>query len=475
MYLDKRDTMYRVIVVFISIISSILIYFLNKDNRYDLLYLLPLTYTFLYIIFPFQPKVFRNGVGMWAINITMFIRYIITPLTIVISDFYDGFGPEVSRFLISKSIYLMIYEMVALLFVINVIAFAINSNKNVKSNNMVKRNHILRRRIFLFSFTIIAFLIVSFVNPRVLFPNNFLIISESVEKAQIDMGNPGLILVLGNLVKITSFLLIIDIIKRKSIGRKETFYAIISVIVLIITMALHTGMGRWDILIIGISGYLILKELYPKSKAIFKNIIFTVILFSICSITIYKFIGTTTINMNTVYKMIQEVMTQFQVYFSGPRNVALSIGMVDDIGSLNFKNLIEDLFGSMPLISNFINQEYRMNTLYNEYIYGRPDFIFQIIPMVGIGFSVFGFVAAPILTICFELIVLWLDSVVKKTSDISHRFLCYYAIIFTSLCMGFNIQIITNKYYAFFIPLFVLLWLNGKIYFKKNILLIKSR
>src|SRR5690606_9043978 len=89
--------------------------------------------------------------------------------------------------------------------------------------------------------------------------------------------------------------------------------------------------------------------------------------------------------------------------------------------------------------------------------------IAQIIPLVGIGYNAFGFLLSPIITLGFIIIVLKLNELYKRKVLISDKYLLLYMIIFTSMCMGMNIQILSNKYYAFFIPALVLLAANKRV------------
>lgn len=457
--------LYSVLVV---LCSSLYIAVGCSDERYWLMWLLPVTYAFVLILIDITTGKKGKEIGYKVIKTVMLIRYVITPISVVASQFYGGYGPEPSESSLTLAIVLMVYELIVVGIVIAVYG---KMHKNYETNKYIIKPQSERISI-LWIYILISFIIILIIDIRLIIPNNFITITSEIEEISLEFSNAGLIGILRNTLRVFLGISLLNLINK--IKTTDKIKMILSTLSLLVILSLYISKGRWDTLCISLVGIILLRNLYPKYKKMITISIGSVMIIALTSITIYKFLGLTLGSINSfiivIKELIEEVSMQFQAYFSGPRNVALAIDM-SKIVDVKWTWVINDLLGSIPGLSQYFDQSIRLNLLYNRYIYSS-NIVVQIIPLLGIGYSAFGFLLSPIITSGFIFLVLKLNDLYYRRVFISSRYLLLYMIIYTSMCMGMNIQILANKYYAVFIPSILLIYLNRnfyKLFSKKNV------
>jgi hypothetical protein len=428
------------------------------DDRYWLLWLLPVIYIFVTRLIERTAGNRKKEVGYRTIKMVMLVRYVLTPISIVGSQFYSGYGPEPSKETITLAIILMAYELI----VVGVVISRYSKKHRVTKNQeriVSARNE---KNTLIWFYILIAFIVIARIDIRFIIPTNIIAITNEIGKGVVDIEYAGFFGILKNVLRVVFGIALLNSINRMKTNNQ--IKVILSLMSLVLILSLYTSTGRWDTLTISFVGIVLLRNLYPKYSKTITVFIGSIMLIGLTSVTIYKFLGYTTTSISSYFKVAKElievVSMQFQAYFSGPRNVGLAIDM-SKIVNIRWTGVINDLFGSFPGLSQFFDQGIRFNLLFNRYIY-IGNTISQIIPLVGIGYNAFGFLLSPIVTVGFILLVLKLNGLYQKVASISDKYILLYMIIYTSMCMGMNIQILTNKYYAVFIPSVLLIFANRK-------------
>lgn len=429
------------------------------DDRYWLMWLLPVTYAFVLILINMTAGKRSKEIGYRVIKTVMLIRYVLTPITVVGSKFYSGYGPEPSKHTMTLAIVLMVYELIAVGATI-----AIYSKKYKEVDNQKYIVKVRNEKSYLiWIYILISFIIISLIDIRLIIPTNMVAITSEIEKVSLDFENAGIIGILRNVLRVSLGMALLNLINKMKTTDKIKM--ILSILSLVLILSLYTSKGRWDTLSISFVGIILLRNLYPKYSKTITISVGSVMIIGLTSVTIYKFLGYTTVSITSYLTVIKEVIgvvsKQFQAYFSGPRNIGLAIDMREVVNAKPIW-VINDLFGSFPGLSQYFDQNIRFNLLFNRYIY-IGNTVSQIIPLVGIGYNAFGFLLSPIVTVVFITLVLKLNDLYKRQIFISNKYLLLYMIIYTSMCMGMNIQILTNKYYAVFIPSALLIFVNRRV------------
>lgn len=445
----------------IIIIISIALYTAAgcKDERYWLLWLLPVTYVCILVLINFAAGEKSKEIGYRVIKIVMFFRYVVTPFTVISSQYYSGYGPEPQSDTLTKAIILMAYELV-----IVGISIAIYSRKR-RSNSVefLNTSKITRENTVLsWLFILIVFVLLSIIDINFIIPKNVLTMSNVLQASSLGVdGGTGLYYILRNIFRIIIGATLLNLIYGMKIN--ERLKIVLSLLSLIFVISLYTSAARWDTLTVSIVGILILRQLYPRYSKVISVTLSLVMIVALTSITMYKFLGYDTASKPSIYNALTQLLNviskQFQMYFSGPRNVAQAMDMGRHL-NVSLDWIFNDIFGSIPGLSRFFNQEIRFNLLFNRYVYYSSDNISQIIPLLGIGYISFGALFSPLLMTGFVILILKLNNIYIRKVLIYDKYILLYMIIFTSFCMGMNLQILSNKYFAVFIPSVLLIFLN---------------
>lgn len=463
-------TLWLKIISIFGIITSFIIICSNVEKGYELMFLLPL----LYVIFLNANKYLYNytkgHLGFLVIHIVMFIRYVITPFSIIISGYYGGLGPQPSPYAMRYAFLIMIYEMIAIMFVIRIYGEKkyIKDAKQICSPNMLfHEDSFLGANIILILFSIVSSIYLSRY-PNIIVPNNLLIIKEEIKEITIYGPFDDAWIVLANCMKLTVLILALKLLKHKYDKTNSIIYPLLGSFALIAYLALLTSTKRWGILIAAIIGMYILSQQYPKYSKFIVIWLSSITILSLFSISLYKFFGIRWGYSINYYESTAELLKQIQAYFSGPRNVGLAIEMSNLFkNNISLNTLINDFIGSIPYISNFINQYDRINAYYNYYIYGVLGITSQIIPMCGVGYAYFSFLGAPLFTVICIYLAIMFDSLAVKEKRLEFKYIYNYASIWCALCMGFNTQIIFGWFMSTFFPVYFLFLFNKKINLRK--------
>lgn len=435
------------------------------DKEYRIISVLPFMYIMASSIYNYHFSVnnkFTKGCLHKAIQVVIFIRYIITPLSIAITGNFYNASANTSIENVKFAIVLMIFELISIYLALYFAQiYYSRQNHNIYQEDLKGLNNSL----VLVVFSLLAVSIVIMVEPNLLIPGNFLFLPTEYLELKLDLSYDGLYSTLAQLVKPVIFTLLFSLVKKRYDKSKNIIYVWISFILVILFIGLYTGTKRWEIVFAGIIGLYLLKKSYSEIPKVFVAGVIVVIFIGFISASMYKFSWVVQSSANPINDVILEMLGMFQSYFSGPITVANSIEMKTIYGNnINLFTLINDFTGSIPILSNYVDQANRINVYYNMYL-NIPNNAY-IIPMLGIGYSYF-----PILPSIFTVICQWflikLDFKLQKCSTIEYRYLYLYFGLYLAMSLGFNTQIIFSKLLIPFLPLLLLFKMNEIIYLKK--------
>lgn len=467
---DKlSNLMFKYFQSLLSFISTIVVYNLCYDQPYRIITLLPFSYMIINIFYKRKLKgryEYSGGFVYKIALIVIFIRFVVTPLSIAITgDFYSP-GVYTSNKSINLATILMVFELIST-YVTLYIARIYYSKRYNNINISLNRVEMINNKFILIVFAIVGLSIVLLVEPKLIIPQDFLLVSENYQKVQLDTEYAGLYSSLAMLVKPVIFIILFTFIKKRYDKKDTKIYILLSFILVIIFMGMYTGTKRWEIVFAGIIGLYLLKITYVKIPKSLMIGAILVILISFISASLYKFSWAVRASENPVRDIIIEMFGSFQSYFSGPRVVANSIEMDNNFGRyIGFSTLINDFIGSVPILSGFVDQTNRINIYFN--MYHMVPKVSLIIPMVGIGYSYFP-IFPPIFTVICEWFLIKIDYKCETSKSIEYKYLYLYFGLYMSMCMGFNTQIIFAKFLIPFLPLLLLFKVNEKICFKRYI------
>lgn len=465
--MNFKNLVFKFSLSIVSFIATIVITTLCYDKPYKLIAFLPFSYMVVNFFYKYKMKKNYNKYTGGFIHkvalIVIFIRFVITPLSVALTGEFYHSNTYTSTESINLAILIMVFELVSI-YITLYLARKYYSKRYV---NTISHNiEMLNNKFVLVLFVLLGTLIVFLVEPKLMIPQDFLVLNEDFQNIQLDLEYDGLYSTLATLVKPVAFIIVFSSIKKQYDSQNKKIYIWLSFFLVILLMGMNTGTKRWEIVFAGIIGLYLLKGSYGKIPKSLIVVASCAIFISFISVSLYKFSWVVQSSENPVKDIIIQMFGSFQDYFSGPRVVANSIEMERIYGRyIGLTTFINDFIGSIPVISNFVDQTDRINVYFNMYHYIPNNAL--IIPMVGIGYSYFP-IFPFIFTIICEWLVIKIDYKLETSKTIEYKYLYLYFGLYVSMCLGFNTQIIFAKFLIPFIPLLILFKINEKICLTKK-------
>lgn len=451
-----------ILIFMIAALTAILCY----DKPYKAILLLPFSYMIINLFYNNQiskKDKYTGGFIHRAALVVIFIRYAITPLSIAITGEFYSSRANTSSDSISFAVLLMMFELVSVYITLFVARLYYSKRLNRTIPESVKG---LNHKVVLAVFSLLALIIILAVEPNLLIPSNFLVLTEDYSRVQLDIAYDGLYSSLAQLVKPVIFLLLLSNLKKKYDKNKNDMYIWFSFFLVVFFMGLYTGTQRWELVFAGIIGLYLLKVSYREIPKVLVVGIIAIMSIGFFSASLYKFSWAVQSSINPLKDVTIEMLGMFQNYFSGPRVVANSIEMQSIYGNnITLVTFINDFIGSIPILSRYVDQSNRINVYFNMY-HNIHNNAF-IIPMLGIGYSYFP-IFPPIFTVICQWFLVKLDYKLETSKSIEYRYLYLYLGLYLAMSLGFNTQIVFAKFLIPFLPLLFIFKVNELICLKRK-------
>ena len=472
-----KKNSYLIFLLITSIASILLTIYFNNSESYRFIFILPLSYMLIAPVllnYFHVKKYYHYGVIYYFSQITIYLRYVITPISIIFSQYNriwigkngSGWGPDPQNSSINYAIILMVLELF-FIYIAQYLGFLFSSKKN-RIHIKNEEYEFLKNKDVLFVFIIATFLFLIVVSPQIFSISSMFILDEDYSKNAITFQFEGLVTLLFFAFKIAVLLWIYSMLYKKYKRNHSLKYIVGSFIMLIIFLGINTSTSRWNLLFPAIASISIFFILYPKVPKSFIAGVSVILVISIISISMYKFRWTIFNSNSPIQDIFSVLLSQFQDYFSGPRLIAQTIEMNNFLGdNITASTLVNDIFGNVPGMANLINQNDRINSYFNYYNFGYWGHRPLIIPMLGEGmirFPIFPF----IFTAICEYLVIIFDNKAQNTNVVEYKFIYMYMGFFIGMCVGFNTQIIWGHVFSLFLPCMLLFFVNRKFVFRKR-------
>lgn len=449
-----------------AFIISIFCLLFNDDNSYVFIFLLPFFYSilgFIYFVSIHKIKTYNLDFVYTIAQVLIYIRYVLTPFFTVFSSYFTswGWGPDPSRKDITIAIFLMCIEecLIFITYYYTIRWFSVKTKKIIS-----KQSHELSKEKYwlILIYAVFALAIVLMFRPALLIRDSYFMYTNVTTNASSDEGAlSGMYTILAKTFKIVFLLVGLIICKRGYDKKNNSIFLVFAILAVVLNMALNTSGTRILMLFSLILGIYFLHYIFGKIPQIFYIAGGAVFLVSFISVSLVKFGWRIDDSSNAVKQLITVMMGQFQDYFAGPRLVAQMLNVHRQYADLiNITTFFNDFLGSVPYLSNYIDQTNRINYYFNIYCGTLNQSL--IAPILGIGycyFPIFPF----FLTIMFECFVIKLDFLMRTTVSVKFKYLYAYMGIICAMCMGYSTQNIYAEFVSTYIPLLVLFKVNDKL------------
>lgn len=453
----------------LAVVTGIYCAIANNNSMYDFLFLIPLVYAINMFWFASEFRKRKNyGVTFvfYVSQVLIFIRYVLTPFSVVFSAGFArwGWGPDPSDTDMLFAELLMCIE-ICFVFATQYVAIAKFSRKR-------HVNRIQHLRAFeestserigvLCVYAVIACVLVLMTQPERLVMDQYF--SYSSGKATSKFALDGAIEILAETFKKVFIIVALIICKRGYDKKNNKFIIVLAAVAILVNMMMNSGSTRIHMVFALLISLYFLNKIFGRIPMAVYIICGGICFFAIINVSLVKFsyaIGNTD---NPVKAVLAIFMVQFQDYFAGPKLVGQMLNVSRVYGdSIDLGTFINDLTGSIPMVSHYVDQTNRINYYFN--IYCGIKKLSLIAPMLGIGycyFPVFPF----FLTMLFEYFVIRMDYKMTSSNRITYKYLYGYMGFTCAMCMGYNTQIIFSVFLTSFFPLLILFNVNNKIRFR---------
>ncbi|SOC44728.1 O-antigen polymerase [Salinicoccus kekensis] len=445
----KVNSLIRIVLFLCGVITSVIV-FLNNNSVPYTLFLIPLIYGILIAFFPSITKYIFGYLGVLALNICMFIRYVLSPFftTIDGTNVATNMLANVNNY--SIAVNLMLYEMVLIFIFFSLFNRYFYSSKNTP--NIEISYNVTGWMYLLFCFGLIM------IYPELLNRYTFVFTADQLESK--DMGIEvlsivPLLLQLGSLVVIISF---INVFYKKYQKTNSSLYLFYSLLIVIFISSFIVGTSRFSTILPLISGLFIVYVLYKNHRKIVSTL-------STIAITLFLIISTLlkdrtfASEASTVTDILGDLNMNLQLYFSGITNVAIAVQTSDFYPSFKIDSIMNDIFRSVVLINSFFDSDISALEMFNVVFYNGGLARDQILPMIGQGYLYFGFILAPIFSLIILLIMMVLDKKSKNEKNIFLKYIYIFATLRIGLFMMVNftnlLAFLTNQVFILLLIFFI--------------------
>lgn len=460
---------YKCFVIVLTIFTFMFSIIIEKDTNYKYISLIPLFYVLFFMFFKRIHRYSIKNKGLFMLNIFMFIKYSFAILLICVNrsfslPTYYGINIFYSSYI--NAIILIIVEMLTIFLTIELFSDKIYK-KSLNLDNSFNYSK-YKPGIIMVAFIGISLLLI-ILNWN-LFINKSLIIFSNKNSLTETIESDNQLYLIFNAIKTLIMGLLINkfIIEYKNTEKKR--FIIYSYFVMSIYVFLNISTSRINMILPFIFFVFLTSELFGKFAKRMNILFFIIILLLFSTVSIYKNPWKYD-SSNKFYQTLTEFSTGIQEYTSNVLPTAIGLQAIDYYGhSINIGTLFNDIFGSVPFLSHYINQNNRIYRLYNEYAL-RENTMSQLIPMSVSSIAYFSIAFCWLLIFINVVLLMHFDTVMKEQK---HNFLeeyisLYLLFIFASSLYS-NVQMLSGRFFVIYLPVALILFLDKKFrYNSKNV------
>lgn len=414
------------------------------------IYVLPLGYSIVNLIFPKSIQCFSDNIINKVYQITLFIRFVFVPLLLIFSHKNNYYNTYITLEddVLSLSAFIMCVE---LFFSLLVIQFFLKKKKKFIQSEYIKSDN----KLF---FLIVSLLCLSvyFIEPSVIENLNFILTLESISGDKIISNGFSVVF---SFILITFPLFLISYIRDSKLENKFKF--ILTLLLLTPFILFMQGSSRLSFLIPLLSWFSVILIVYPNYRRHISYGFYIVVAFLLTSLTLIKSFNSD--NDSSVGLDLNSLTLYFNAYFSNIYNVAYGIFTYNNLDYTHKYLFFNDLFQNVAFLNQFVNRDFTSNILFNRTIYGHSLWADQIVPVISQSIFYFGLLGAPILSSILTFCMVYISNKLNNLNKISYIYIysymgCWFAASFNML----NISSVIGSFTNYFLPLLILFILGNK-------------
>lgn len=449
-------------VVFITTIITIFVALLsNKGYGYEFIYFIPIVYLVLFMICKRVHLYSSKYSGLLILNGLMFLKYVIAILATCATQSYtlpSYYAVSVSQFSYHWATFIVMGEEIATFLTIELCADAIYKSKK-NQIHVDKKYDRVKMGPVMFLFIIISLICVALM-PQYLFGTIGILFSSENQMTQTLETNHVMSMVFGAF-KIVFIGLFINKAIVKYQESHKIRYMIFSYLLIAVHCFLNISTSRMNIIIPFFLFVLITPKIYGKAGLWFNTIIGISLSVIIGIVSVYKmpwiFVG----NSSPFVAFFSDFSKRLQEYTSNIMPTAMGLQAIEAYkSSIDITTFFKDIFGVMPVISHYINENEMIYTIYNQYALAGINNT-QLIPMTISSIAYFTPVCTYLLVIVCTLLLMKLeDKNNYEAKNYINDYLKLYLFFVFASCTFSNVQMLAGRLFTNYIPAMAILYLN---------------
>ena len=461
--MSKGYRKYKIIVIFISILTILLSIWSEKAEGYEFITFIPLTYLLLFLGTKRIHFYSERYNGLLLLNGLMFLKYVVAILAICVTHSYilsSYYAVSITKSSYHWATLILIGEVISLFVIIELFSSSIYKNCNYNTNHEKEYTDIKVGPV-LFSFIVMG-IVLTILYPEEIFGSISILFSSENQLTETLESSHVLGVIFGAFKIIVMGMMINScIIKYNNTGQKR--YVFISYLFIIIHCLLNVSTSRMNIIIPFVLFAFITSKIFKKT-GIYLNITIIVVLSIIIGIvSVYK-MPWILVSQSPVLSFFSDFAKRLQEYTSNIMPTAMGLQAIEHYNSaIDFTTFFKDFFGSMPIVSSLFNENEMIYTLYNNYALSGLNNT-QLIPMTISSIAYFTPALTYLLVDGCAILLMFLE---KRNDYVRNNYLndylkLYLFFIFAS-CTFSNIQMISGRLFTNYIPTMIVLYLNREI------------
>ena len=446
-----------IIIPFVCLIASVYTLFWNQREEYNLMFLLPIIFLVCYEFF-LRPSLKAFKEFDYVYSIVSCARFVVLPVLIVFSGRYDGRSsvpPSSESFKIA--FILMCYELV----ICSVCIFFFG-RKLARERKDNKSLAISKDKWFYYIFIIMS-LVLAVANPSSISALSFIVPNENAFNYH-DFGIIEQITILFLIVgKNLVFVLLLNYIKEKYNNNPNIIYVWSSIFLVIVNSSIFFGTNRFDFVLNLAASTMLFCAVFKKYRKIIVSIMIIFCIVGFFSITQVR---NNYYSVSRDKNLAYDIADTFQVYLGGPYNIAMSVETAiaypegRTVGTALY-DLSRPVLGLNIFVRNIKGIE--LTTHYFNWRIFHREHQTQIMPMIGEGYYLFGFVLSPIFEVMFIMVAFYLRRFCIRKNDMIITFFFLITLIRLGFinCQSATIQM-NDLSFNLFLPVIVY-FVNNKL------------
>lgn len=458
----QRDSVVNNIIVAISLFVAGLVYISPKPSGYEMMFLHPLIFGLFYkVCKPLKEAKFIRA-SLFVLFATMIVRYVISPFSLVLGDYpLAGVNDPSST---AKGMWLMVYEEVLVFILIQQFGKKLIEN-NIKGNNnngvIPLNNNIYLTGLVLFG--ALALLFNSDIQQRYHFI--FRLTGEEYDITEKYMEVSAFFSFIINAARYVLILLLISFFYKKYLVRPSSRYPLYSLAVIGINMLWVFDISRFNLIIPSVVLAYLVIQLYPKHRGRILLVALAAGLFVVGFTTFIKMFSDARGGSDQAQEATSWA-SMIQMYFMGQRDVGIGVYTAEKVKGLGIYLWGNDVIGQIMFVNKYHVAEITPEVIYN-YDYNQGPWVDKILPNLCAGYTYFGTLLAPIITLLYVRLALFFDFMSITSKKVQYKFLSIYGAIMCSLIMMQSHVMILNVLVNTLLLIYIIFKVNDILFTKK--------